>query len=140
VLQPLASSYAVLTEDEKDLGVCLVDIGGGTTDIACSPQGAIRHTAVIPIAGDQITNDIAMACARRPGGRRHQVRYGCALSQLADPTRASRCPASATAAAQAVAPGAGRGDRAARRGALFELVQASCAAPASRRCCPPASC
>jgi cell division protein FtsA len=58
----------VLTEDEKDLGVCLVDIGGGTTDIAVFTQGAIRHTAVIPIAGDQITNDIAMACARRPGG------------------------------------------------------------------------
>ncbi len=61
VLQPLASSYAVLSEDEKDLGVCLVDIGGGTTDIAVWTQGAIRHTSVIPIAGDQITNDIAMA-------------------------------------------------------------------------------
>ena len=59
VLQPLASSYAVLTEDEKDLGVCLVDIGGGTTDIAVFTQGAIRHTAVIPVAGDQITSDIA---------------------------------------------------------------------------------
>jgi cell division protein FtsA len=61
VLQPLASSYAVLSEDEKDLGVCLIDIGGGTTDIAVWTQGAIRHTSVIPIAGDQITNDIAMA-------------------------------------------------------------------------------
>ena len=61
ILQPLASSIATLTEDEKELGVCLVDIGGGTTDIAVFTQGAIRHTAVIPIAGDQITNDIAMA-------------------------------------------------------------------------------
>ena len=61
VLQPLASSYATLSEDEKELGVCLVDVGGGTTDLAVFTQGAIRHTAVIPVAGDQITNDIAMA-------------------------------------------------------------------------------
>ena len=61
ILQPLASATAVVSEDEKDLGVCLVDIGGGTTDIAIFTQGAIRHTGVIPIAGDQITNDIAMA-------------------------------------------------------------------------------
>jgi cell division protein FtsA len=52
---------AVLLEDERDLGVCLVDIGGGTTDIAVFTDGAIKHTSVIPIAGDQITNDIAMA-------------------------------------------------------------------------------
>src|SRR6266481_323726 len=61
ILQPLASSLAALTEDEKELGVCLVDIGGGTSDIAVFREGAIRHTAVVPIAGDQITNDIAMA-------------------------------------------------------------------------------
>ncbi|MBP0533162.1 rod shape-determining protein, partial [Mycobacterium tuberculosis] len=61
ILQPLASRLAVLTEDEKELGVVLVDIGSGTTDIAIFSEGAIRHTAVIPIAGDQITNDIAMA-------------------------------------------------------------------------------
>jgi cell division protein FtsA len=86
VLQPLASSYAVLSEDEKDLGVCLVDIGGGTTDIAVWTQGAIRHTSVIPIAGDQITNDIAMAL-RTPTREAEdiKIRYGCALSQLADP-------------------------------------------------------
>ncbi len=66
VLQPLASAMAVLSEDEKDLGVCLVDIGGGTTDIAVFTHGAIRHTAVIPIAGDQITNDIAMALRTPP--------------------------------------------------------------------------
>ena len=61
ILQPLASSMSVLTADEKELGVALVDIGGGTTDIAIFTGGAIRHTAVIPIAGDQVTNDIAMA-------------------------------------------------------------------------------
>ncbi|MBA3535736.1 MAG: cell division protein FtsA [Tatlockia sp.] len=61
ILEQLASSHSVLTEDEKDLGVCLVDIGGGTTDIAVFSEGAIQYTAVIPIAGDQVTNDIAMA-------------------------------------------------------------------------------
>jgi cell division protein FtsA len=61
ILEQLASSHSVLTEDEKELGVCLIDIGGGTTDIAIFTKGAISHTAVIPIAGDQVTNDIAMA-------------------------------------------------------------------------------
>ena len=61
ILEQLASSHAVLTDDEKELGVCLVDIGGGTTDIAVFTDGAIRHTAVIPIAGDQATNDVAVA-------------------------------------------------------------------------------
>ncbi len=77
ILEQLASGYAVLTEDEKELGVCLVDIGGGTTDIAIFTDGAIRHTAVIPIAGDQVTNDIAMAL-RTPTpacrGNKDQVR------------------------------------------------------------------
>ncbi len=85
ILQPLASAIAVLSEDEKDLGVCLVDIGGGTTDIAVFTNGAIRHTAVIPIAGDQITNDIAMAL-RTPTKDAEDIkcRYGCALRALAD--------------------------------------------------------
>ena len=61
ILEQLASSYSVLTEDERELGVCLVDVGGGTTDIAIFTEGSIRHTGVIPIAGDQVTNDIAMA-------------------------------------------------------------------------------
>ena len=61
ILEPLASSHAVLTDDEKELGVCLIDIGGGTTDIAIFHGGAIQYTGVIPIAGDQVTNDIAMA-------------------------------------------------------------------------------
>jgi cell division protein FtsA len=93
VLQPLASSVAVLTEDEKELGVCLVDIGGGTTDIAVFKQGAIRHTAVIPIAGDQITNDVAVAF-RTPtqSAEDIKVKYGCALRQLADPKEIVEVP------------------------------------------------
>ncbi len=85
VLQPLASARAVLSEDEKELGVCLIDIGGGTSDIALYAGGAIRHTAVIPIAGDQVTNDIAMTL-RTPTKEAEElkVRFGCALRQLAD--------------------------------------------------------
>ncbi len=84
ILEQLASSIAVLTEDEKELGVCLVDIGGGTTDISVFTEGAIRHTAVIPIAGDQVTNDIAVAL-RTPTQYAEEIKkkYGCALTQLA---------------------------------------------------------
>jgi len=84
ILEQLASSQSVLTEDEKELGVCLVDIGGGTTDIAVFTEGAIRHTAVIPIAGDQVTNDIAVAL-RTPTqyAEEIKVKYACALTQLA---------------------------------------------------------
>ena len=86
ILEQLASSYAVLTEDEKELGICLVDIGGGTTDIAVFTDGAIHHTAVIPIAGDQVTNDIAIAL-RTPTQHAEdiKVQYACALTQLANP-------------------------------------------------------
>ena len=85
ILEQLASSYAVLTEDEKELGICLVDIGGGTTDIAVFTDGAIHHTAVIPIAGDQVTNDIAVAL-RTPTQHAEdiKVQYACALTQLAN--------------------------------------------------------
>ena len=81
VLGQLSSSYAVLGEDEKELGVCLVDVGGGTTDLAVFTDGAIRHTSVIPIAGDQVTNDIAVAL-RTPTQHAEQikVRHACALS------------------------------------------------------------
>lgn len=84
ILEQLASSAAVLTDDEKELGVCLVDIGGGTTDIAIFTEGAIRHTAVIPIAGDQVTNDIAVAL-RTPTQYANdlKIKYACALRQLA---------------------------------------------------------
>jgi cell division protein FtsA len=84
VLAQLSSSYAVLGEDEKELGVCVVDIGGGTTDLAVFTDGAIRHTAVIPIAGDQVTNDIAVAL-RTPTQHAEQIKiqHAYALTQLA---------------------------------------------------------
>jgi len=93
VLQPLASGHAVLSEDEKDVGVCLVDIGGGTTDIAVFAQGAIRHTAVIPIAGDLLTNDISIALRTSTQDAEDiKIRYGVALQQLADPTEIIEVP------------------------------------------------
>jgi len=93
ILEQLASSYSVLTEDEKELGVCLVDIGGGTTDIAVFADGAIRHTAVIPIAGDQVTNDIAVAL-RTPTQYADEIKikYACALRQLANPEETIEVP------------------------------------------------
>jgi cell division protein FtsA len=113
ILQPLASARAVLSEDEKDLGVCLVDVGGGTSDIAVFTHGAIRHTAVIPIAGDQITNDIAMAL-RTPTAEAEliKVRHGVALRQLADPNEMIEVP------------GIGdRGPRAMSRQTLAEVIE-----------------
>ncbi|MSR13112.1 MAG: cell division protein FtsA [Gammaproteobacteria bacterium] len=93
ILQQLASSYSVLTEDEKDLGVCLCDIGGGTTDIAIFTHGAIHHSAVIPIAGDQVTNDIAVAL-RTPMHHAEdlKIKYACALTQLANPEETIEVP------------------------------------------------
>ena len=113
ILQPLASALAVVSDDEKDLGVCLVDIGGGTTDVAVFTHGAIRHTAVLPIAGDQITNDIAMAL-RTPTKDAEDIkqRFGCALSQLADSQETVEVP--------------GVGERAARqlsRKTLAEVIE-----------------
>jgi len=93
ILEQVASSYAVLSEDEKELGVCLVDMGGGTTDIAVFTDGAIRHTSVIPIAGDQVTNDIAVAL-RTPTQHAEEIKlkFGCALTQLAAPTETIEVP------------------------------------------------
>ena len=113
ILEQLASSHAILTEDEKELGVCVVDIGGGTTDIAVFTGGAIRHTAVIPIAGDQVTNDIAMAL-RTPtqNAEEIKVKYACALTQLAGADETIKVPSV--------------GDRAPRdlsRQALAEVVE-----------------
>jgi cell division protein FtsA len=125
ILQPLASSYVTLSEDEKELGVCLVDIGGGTTDIAVFTQGAIRHTAVLPVAGDQITNDIAMAL-RTPTSEAEdiKIRHGVAMHTLADPAEMIEVPGvgdrpprklSRQALADVIEP---------RVSELFELVQA----------------
>ena len=93
VLEQLASSYSVLTDDEKDLGICLVDMGGGTTDIAVFRGGAIQHTAVIPVAGDQVTNDIAVSL-RTPTqyAEEIKIKYACALSQLANPDETIEVP------------------------------------------------
>ena len=93
VLEQLASSYSILTEDEKELGSCIVDIGGGTTDIAVFLGGAIQHTAVIPIAGDQVTNDIAVSM-RTPTqyAEEIKIKYACALSQLANPDETIEVP------------------------------------------------
>jgi cell division protein FtsA len=93
VLEQLASSFACLTDDEKELGVCLIDVGGGTTDIAVFSGGAIRHTAVIPIAGDQVTNDIAVSM-RTPTQYAEdiKIRHACALSQLANPDESIEVP------------------------------------------------
>jgi len=113
MLQPLASATAVLNDDEQELGVCLMDIGGGTTDVAVFANGAIRHTAVIPIAGDQVTNDIAMTL-RTPTKEAEELklRHGCALRQLADPSEVVEVP--------------GVGDRAPRklsRQTLAEVIE-----------------
>ncbi|BCL76888.1 cell division protein FtsA [Jeongeupia sp. HS-3] len=113
VLQPLASATSVLTDDEKELGVCLVDIGGGTTDLAVFVGGAIRHTAVIPIAGDQITNDIAMAL-RTPTAEAENIKiqHGVALRHMTDPQQMIEVP------------GVGeRGSRQMSRHTLAEVVE-----------------
>ena len=113
ILQPMASADAVLTVDEKELGVVLIDIGGGTTDIAVFSDGAIRHTAVIPIAGDQITSDIAMAL-RTPTKDAEDIKVesGCAKQLLADPDT------------QVEVPGLGdRGPRMLSRQALAGVIE-----------------
>lgn len=110
ILQQLASSQSVLTEDERELGVCLVDIGGGTTDIAVFMDGAIQFTKVIPIAGDQVTNDIAVAL-RTPTHHAEEIKikYACALTQLANPDETIEVP--------------GVGDRGSRRLARQTLAE-----------------
>ncbi|TDR22722.1 cell division protein FtsA [Marinicella litoralis] len=93
IVEQLASSTAVLTDDEKELGVCMVDIGAGTTDIAVFTQGAIRHVSAIPIAGDQVTNDIAVSM-RTPTQHAEDIKlkYACALRQLASPEETISVP------------------------------------------------
>ena len=93
VLEQLASSYAVLTQDEKQLGVALIDIGGGTSDIVIFTDGAIRYTGVIPIAGDQVTNDVAMAL-RTPTAHAEdlKIKYASALAKLTKPEETIKVP------------------------------------------------
>ena len=83
VLEQLASSYSILSNDEKELGVCIVDIGGGTTDIAIFNNGSICFTGVIPIAGDQVTSDIAVALRTpTPQAEELKQKFGCAVSEF----------------------------------------------------------
>ncbi len=83
VLEPLASGEAVLEEDEKGLGVALIDVGGGTTDIAVFTEGAVAHTSVIPIGGHQLTNDIAFGLRTPPHeAEKIKHRWGCALASM----------------------------------------------------------
>ena len=113
ILQQLASSHSVLTQDERDLGVCLVDIGAGTTDVSIYTDGSVRHTAVIPIAGDLITSDIAMAL-RTPTKYAEDIKVenGFAKQLLADPDT------------QVEVPGLGdRGPRMLSRQALAGVIE-----------------
>lgn len=113
ILEQLASSHAVLTDDEKELGVCLVDIGGGTTDIAIFTNGAIRHTSVIPIAGDQVTNDIAIALrTATQAAEEIKLKYGCAITEAAN------------ASDMIQVPGVERAERKISSQALAEVVSA----------------
>lgn len=109
ILQPMASADAVLTEDEKELGVVMVDIGAGTTDLAIYVEGAIRHSMVIPISGDQITNDIAMALRTPPvEAEKIKLQYGVAMQSLADASKTISVP--------------GLGDRPSRTITQYELA------------------
>lgn len=113
VLQPLASSEAVLTDDEKELGVCLIDIGGGTTDIAIFENGSIVHTAVIALGGDNLTNDVAVGL-RTPMECAEQIKrqYGAALTSIVDPSEMIEVPSAG-----------GRPARTARRAFLCEILE-----------------
>lgn len=125
ILEQLASSYSVLGDDEKELGVCMIDIGGGTTDIAIFTNGAIRHTAVIPIAGDQVTNDIAVAL-RTPTKYAEQIKikHGCAVARLADANEQIEVPTVAAKQARQISKRELAEVTGARYEELFALVLA----------------
>ena len=113
VLEQLASSYLVLSEDEKELGVCIVDIGGGTTDIAIFNSGSISFTGVIPIAGDQVTSDIAVALRTpTPQAEELKQKYGCAVAEFTTESETIE-----------VAGVGGRAPRELSRKALAEIVE-----------------
>jgi cell division protein FtsA len=113
VLEPLASSHGVLTDDERELGVALLDIGGGTTDIALFHEGSIRHTAVIGLGGNSVTNDIAIGL-RTPArdAERIKERYGAAMASMVDPEEEIVVPHMA-----------GQGERRVSRELLASIIQ-----------------
>ena len=113
VLEPLASSHGVLTDDERELGVALLDIGGGTTDIALFHEGSIRHTAVIGLGGNSVTNDIAIGL-RTPArdAERIKERYGAAVAGMVDPDEEIVVPHMA-----------GQGERRVSRELLASIIQ-----------------
>jgi cell division protein FtsA len=93
VLQPLASSLAVLSDDERELGVCLVDVGGGTTDICIFANGSVVHTSVLALGGNHLTNDIAVGL-RTPTHEAERIKkaYGCALASMVDKSETIEVP------------------------------------------------
>jgi len=113
VLEPLASSHAVLGRDERDLGVVLLDLGGGTTDVAVFFEGAIRHTAIIPFGGANVTNDLAIGL-RTPIDKAEQIKiqHGCALASLVAPDQVV-----------AVSGVGGRADREISRHVLASMIE-----------------
>ena len=113
ILQPLASAEAVLTEDEKELGVCLVDIGGGTTDLILYWEGAIRYTSVLPVGGNQLTRDLAIGL-RTPNDEAEKIKkeHGCVLASLVE--EGEEIP---------VAGVGGRAERPTPRSQLVEILQ-----------------
>jgi cell division protein FtsA len=125
ILEQLASSQAILSEDEKELGVCLVDIGCGTTDIAVFTDGAIRHTAVIPIAGSQVTNDVAVAL-RTPAQSAEQIKlqYAHAIREKADANQMISVPSAGNTRERQISAKALSEVIEARYEELFTLVQA----------------
>jgi cell division protein FtsA len=113
VLEPLASNEAVLTDDERELGAALVDIGGGTTDVVCLVDGSVCHTAVLPIGGDHFTNDIAVGLSTPlADAEALKFRYGCVEPGLIDPDQAIETPGIG-----------GRGPRLLPRGRFCEILQ-----------------
>ncbi len=125
VLEQLASSHAVLSDDEKELGVCLIDIGGGTTDIVIFTDGAIRHTAVIPIAGDHVTNDIAVAL-RTPTQHAEKIKieHGAVITGITDQSETIEVPSVANRAPRKIHKRALADVITARYEELFALIRA----------------
>ena len=113
VLQPLASAEAVLSKDEKELGVALIDIGGGTSDLAIFADGAVKHSSVLQLAGNQITGDVALGL-RTPvsEAERLKLNYGCALASMVDDDEVIEVPSLG-----------GRRPRVISRHALAEIIE-----------------